>query len=865
MAEFGIHPYHRTDRARADLVLVHGLMGHSTGTWTGEDDKGQPTYWPDWIKERHPDVNIWRADYDSSLDAWLQPAMSLDQIAASLLVNAHDQGLGTRPIHWVGHSMGGLVIKHLLCRAQTRVKPGLHNIARVPTAITFLGTPHHGSDVADWKGYFGSLLTALDLFVSGGTVTGAARLLAKGADKARNQQIESHVEQLSVHSRELGKLNDDFAQWLGAADRACRLIEARNYYETRPVKNLVVVVPERCARLSNAAIEDIPTQEHHLSICKYASQRNTVFIGVAASLKSLCGHVDALRGQEIDGGPPAPNLPQEQVEAGWHMEHRPFVADSHVVGSNGRQPEVGDSPPNPQLVDEIDSPRSDADSIEQSSESTLDASFASTEGIHRRQVFISYAANDPDWTDDRVRRFAAQLDALPVIVRLDTRFEESMQRNVAPAEWRRWMDESLEVAANIVCLCSERYALAWTRNESLSGGCGVAFESSRIEAYLYDRKQNNSGRVLVVKTSAHLDKIPPALRDACPRYVWGNEKNDRRLWSHLSGFGAPRVSTEMRGGTSRDAVDTSMLEQQVPADGSFGKRVSHGEPGIPLDRDMLRHQADHAIKSLQLAGAYWAALQISDHLMTCLDTEKLVSPRAFVDALTGLSPGSFAGVMRELRRAFTEHRRAFSDADAEYAAASLVACCLYCTCLMIKADATDQAVRLPSIADRDAAGLLASLIALVMVGGRLDLRQGDGVLPVGTGTYRLQRAGRHAEHDFERQLFTLLMKDPWSASAGLKTGPLTKEERAELLEELRELRGDGIYTTAMCFIIDCEEHPGNDALGVARVIGVPVFHAHADIAHRLVGVDEATLVTRLKHLWRDVSSHRRFDREDDTP
>lgn len=49
MAEFGIHPYDLSDAPAADIVLVHGLMGNSQGTWVGEDDKGQGRYWSDGI------------------------------------------------------------------------------------------------------------------------------------------------------------------------------------------------------------------------------------------------------------------------------------------------------------------------------------------------------------------------------------------------------------------------------------------------------------------------------------------------------------------------------------------------------------------------------------------------------------------------------------------------------------------------------------------------------------------------------------------------------------------------------------------------------------------------------------------------
>jgi pimeloyl-ACP methyl ester carboxylesterase len=289
MREFGIHSYNQSNAPVADLVLVHGLKGNSKSTWAGTDDKGQRTYWPDWIKEQRPNVNIWLADYDSSLDAWLQPAMPLDQIGGSLLMHAKDQGLGTRPIHWVGHSMGGLIIKYLLCHARTKADPSWTRIGEVPTAITFLGTPHHGSEVAKWEQYFTPLLTVLDIASTGGVVTAASRITKFLADRARNAKIESHVQQLRAHAKPLGDLNDAFAQWLGAASRAGNLLRVRNYYETIPVYKAVMVVPQHSAQLSNALVEEGAAPANHFDICKFSSTGNAVFNSIIVSLNDLPG------------------------------------------------------------------------------------------------------------------------------------------------------------------------------------------------------------------------------------------------------------------------------------------------------------------------------------------------------------------------------------------------------------------------------------------------------------------------------------------------------------------------------------------------------------------------------------------------
>lgn len=181
-----------------------------------------------------------------------------------------------------------------------------------------------------------------------------------------------------------------------------------------------------------------------------------------------------------------------------------------------------------------------------------------------RQVFISYAAGDADWTAERVEAFADMLDTLGVSVHLDVRYQESLGQNIAPAVWREWMDGCLSAATNVVCLCSERYAQAWQRKESLSGGCGVAFESARIERHLYDSKQNNHGRVIVVVSgAAGSDVVPGALKDACPKYEWGNSKDDRYLRSHLSGRTSVASSTvpidaESQGLTAHDPASTEI-------------------------------------------------------------------------------------------------------------------------------------------------------------------------------------------------------------------------------------------------------------------------------------------------------------------
>lgn len=188
-----------------------------------------------------------------------------------------------------------------------------------------------------------------------------------------------------------------------------------------------------------------------------------------------------------------------------------------------------------------------------------------------RQVFISYAAGDTDWTAERVEQLAEALHRLNVHVHLDVWYQRRLERNLGDAEWRRWMDESMASATHVVCLCSSRYFAAWKRDESVSGGCGVAFESTRIEAYLYEAKQNNKGHVLVLfSEQGGREAIPKALKDACPKYQYGNSDQEQWLWSHLSGR-SPVVSGSLPQATSdasAQAERQSASETEQPAEKS---------------------------------------------------------------------------------------------------------------------------------------------------------------------------------------------------------------------------------------------------------------------------------------------------------
>lgn len=170
----------------ADVVFVHGLQGHPKSTWatdTTSDQHGnrkskgsklirifkkaQNTqdpwtnssvhYWPaELLPLDHGNVRVLTYGYDSHVSRFFQGAANKDNISqhGRALLNAVIRcrcSCSLRPLVFVAHSLGGIVVKEALIEGQ---KQGLYDpakdMSRQCPAIVFFGTPHRGSDAASW-------------------------------------------------------------------------------------------------------------------------------------------------------------------------------------------------------------------------------------------------------------------------------------------------------------------------------------------------------------------------------------------------------------------------------------------------------------------------------------------------------------------------------------------------------------------------------------------------------------------------------------------------------------------------------------------------------------------------------------------
>ncbi|MGH8607737.1 MAG: hypothetical protein ACREX9_10035, partial [Gammaproteobacteria bacterium] len=77
------------------------------------------------------------------------------------VLNLFEQdGIGQRPIGFVCHSLGGLLIKQVLRNAKDSKNSAWQAVMGQTRFIVFLSTPHSGAGMANWLQYMGTLLRA---------------------------------------------------------------------------------------------------------------------------------------------------------------------------------------------------------------------------------------------------------------------------------------------------------------------------------------------------------------------------------------------------------------------------------------------------------------------------------------------------------------------------------------------------------------------------------------------------------------------------------------------------------------------------------------------------------------------------------
>ncbi|KAF8526828.1 hypothetical protein BU17DRAFT_82243 [Hysterangium stoloniferum] len=268
---FGIKELSPGTSPLIDILAIHGLDGHREASWTA----GNGSLWlRDFLPQGVPSARILTYGYDAyTQSAAGSSTQTLDGHAESFLarlasfrrISDTTEVPQKRPIIFIAHSLGGIILKHALIQASQAHKGHLveHKwIALSTYGILFLGTPHQGTPA----------------------ITNPANELLKLASLSSrtNNVLLKHL----ISNSEW--LQQQLSSYNAISGNFC----TKFFYETLPTvlpdKSSQIIVSKVSAAIPGAVdMEVIGMSKDHNGMIKFASPSDDDFIFILATIQDL--------------------------------------------------------------------------------------------------------------------------------------------------------------------------------------------------------------------------------------------------------------------------------------------------------------------------------------------------------------------------------------------------------------------------------------------------------------------------------------------------------------------------------------------------------------------------------------------------
>ncbi|KAJ4357358.1 uncharacterized protein N0V89_001933 [Didymosphaeria variabile] len=269
-------PLYTPPNAVIDIVFVHGLGGHRINSWTFQptDEFPKKIFWPkDLLPKVCNNARILSFGYDSRFVDFF-PIFSRKTLPVGTTVDDHGSALlqslaglrsttssSDRPIIFIAHSLGGLVVASALARNHG-VKESGKQLVDSTFGIVFLGTPFEGSAKAGWG-------------------RAALRYVSLVASTKKDG-----VKDLEERSQKLIEINSAFSKLLKDRDRdrMRQPLEVACFFEEYPTfvagKDIGIIVPKSSAG-SLAGIDPVPISANHAGLSKFAGTFTNGYVMVS--------------------------------------------------------------------------------------------------------------------------------------------------------------------------------------------------------------------------------------------------------------------------------------------------------------------------------------------------------------------------------------------------------------------------------------------------------------------------------------------------------------------------------------------------------------------------------------------------------
>ncbi|CZR43810.1 uncharacterized protein FPRO_07273 [Fusarium proliferatum ET1] len=243
-----------------DFVAVHGLGGHPVRTWQHAETRA--SWLQDFIPQDIENARVISYGY-SSVVAFSKSTAGVDEFARDLLERLKAVRFDlTRPIIFICHSMGGLIVKKVKALIVAHERAEIYGtIAHSTVGVVFLATPHRGSSFAAPAEFASMVLCAAQL----GTGT--------------NKKL---VASLRKNAELLWDVSSQFV------DRASG-IHIKTFYETDSLPYMSSLVVDK-----NSAVLQLPNEiaspmlnTNHRTICRFSHPGCQNYALIRAALQDI--------------------------------------------------------------------------------------------------------------------------------------------------------------------------------------------------------------------------------------------------------------------------------------------------------------------------------------------------------------------------------------------------------------------------------------------------------------------------------------------------------------------------------------------------------------------------------------------------
>ncbi|KAA6408308.1 MAG: hypothetical protein FRX48_08050 [Lasallia pustulata] len=242
-----------------DIIAVHGLNPtntefHAEATWTVEDK----LWLRDFLPPQLPSARVLLFGYNANV-AFETSIAGVHEQAINLLnrIASKREEAEERPIVFVAHSLGGIVVKRALVEA--KLDDSYKSIREATYGIAFFGTPHQGGNFAKLGDIPASIIRGV-----------------------LQNPSSTFMEALKKDSLFSDTLVGDFRHQLED-------YHVLSFFETLPMGRLGLIVDQKSATLGLAGLRErqIPMDADHTGVCKFEGAEGNDYEQVSFNLVRL--------------------------------------------------------------------------------------------------------------------------------------------------------------------------------------------------------------------------------------------------------------------------------------------------------------------------------------------------------------------------------------------------------------------------------------------------------------------------------------------------------------------------------------------------------------------------------------------------